>query len=57
MLKNFQPFKDMKEIAELQSVLDNANSNLYEPNISVEKWYELQHKLREEQMAQARAMK
>ncbi len=47
----------MKEILELQSVLGNTNSNLYEPNISVEKWYELQHKLREEQMAQARAMK
>ena len=57
MLKYFHPFKDMKEIIELQSVLGNTNSNLYEPNISVEKWYELQHKLREEQMAQARAMK
>ena len=50
MLRIFQIFKDMKESAKEQDKPD-----CQEPKMSVKKWYELQQKLREEQMARARA--
>ncbi|MDE5756093.1 MAG: hypothetical protein K2I23_03305 [Clostridia bacterium] len=52
MFKIFNQIKNIKESANVQS-----NSIWEEPKMSVAKWYELQHKLREAQMAQARAGK
>ena len=55
MFKNFHSFRDMREIAKLQREVDKTNFG--EANMSVAQWYELQHKLRLQQMAQARAAK
>ena len=50
MFKIFSGIKNMRANASTQT-----KSVDKEPNMSVEKWYELQHKLRLQQMAQARA--
>ena len=52
MFKAFNQIKDVNGEAKAQS-----QSIWEEPKMSVEKWYELQHKLRLQQMAQARAGK
>ena len=52
MFKIFNMFKAAKIISTAQS-----KSICDDPKMPIKKWYELQHKLREEQMAQARAIK
>ena len=53
MIKLFHSFNDTKQSVELQNL--QSNSTCQDPKMSVKEWYELQHKLRLQQMAQARA--
>ena len=55
MIKVFNSFKGIKSRVNLQGKVYDEDSSVDKPNMSVEKWYELQHKLRLQQMAQARA--
>ena len=50
MFKIFNSVKDTRTNSTTQ-----LNSNCQEPKMSIKKWYALQQKLREEQMARARA--
>ena len=52
MIKKINLFKVNKKCGNA-----NMQSSWEEPKMSVEKWYELQHRLRLQQMAQARAAK
>ena len=51
MFKIFNGIKDTRANSTTQS-----NSNGQEPKMSIQKWYALQQKLREDQMARARAV-
>ena len=55
MFKIFHHYNNIDANAKYQRKVDKLTSS--EPKMSVEKWYELQHKLRLQQMAQARAAK
>ena len=55
MFKIFHQHKVMDANEKPQCKVDKSSCD--EPKMSVEKWYELQHKLRLQQMAQARAAK
>lgn len=52
MIRKINLFKAINKSGKI-----NMQSTFEEPTMSVKKWYELQHKLRQQQMAQARAVK